>query len=141
MYDNILFPIDLANLDTQKKAAATAADLAGQYRARLHVMTVVPDFGAAMVGAYFPEGFEERALEKTRLELEAFVRDAFAGITVDAIVVHGSIYREIIHHAEETQSDLIVMASHRPAMRDYLLGPNAVQVVTHAAQSVLVVRN
>lgn len=37
-------------------------------------------------------------------------------------------------------ADLIVMASQRPELKDYLLGPNAARVVRHAEQSVLVVR-
>jgi nucleotide-binding universal stress UspA family protein len=32
------------------------------------------------------------------------------------------------------------MASHRPELSDYLLGPNAARIVRHAKQSVLVVR-
>ena len=140
MYNNILLPIDLVNAQTQEKAAATAADLAEHYGARLHVMTVVPDFGAAIVGSYFPEDFERNALKDTRRELQAYVRSAFPDMDVGIIVTHGSIYREIIHHAEQTGSELIIMASHRPAMRDFLLGPNAVEVITHAAQSVMVVR-
>jgi nucleotide-binding universal stress UspA family protein len=35
---------------------------------------------------------------------------------------------------------MIVMASHRPEMSDYLLGANAARVVRHAKISVLVVR-
>jgi universal stress protein F len=32
------------------------------------------------------------------------------------------------------------MASHRPEMRDYLIGPNAAHVAQHASCSVLVLR-
>ncbi len=35
---------------------------------------------------------------------------------------------------------MIVMASHRPEMSDYLLGPNAARVVRHARRSVSVIR-
>jgi nucleotide-binding universal stress UspA family protein len=35
---------------------------------------------------------------------------------------------------------LIVMNSHRPDLRDHLIGSNASQVVRHASCSVLVVR-
>ena len=42
--------------------------------------------------------------------------------------------------ADETNADLIVMASHRPELKDFLLGPNAARVVRHANCSVLVVR-
>lgn len=33
------------------------------------------------------------------------------------------------------------MAAHRPALKDYLLGPNAARVVRHSNCSVLVVRD
>ncbi len=48
---------------------------------------------------------------------------------------------KILKAVEETGCDLIVMASHRPALKDYLLGPNAARVVRHANCSVLVVRD
>jgi nucleotide-binding universal stress UspA family protein len=56
-------------------------------------------------------------------------------------VRQGSIYSEILSVAREQQVDLIVMASHRPEMKDYLIGTNAARVVRHAACSVLVVRD
>ena len=44
----------------------------------------------------------------------------------NTLVVHGaSIYDEILAVAEEAGTDLIVVGSHRPAMKDYLLGTNA----------------
>ncbi|MFQ5760821.1 MAG: universal stress protein, partial [Acidiferrobacterales bacterium] len=42
--------------------------------------------------------------------------------------------------AEKAGCDLIVMASQRPELKDYLLGPNAARVVRHANCSVLVAR-
>ena len=43
--------------------------------------------------------------------------------------------------SEAIKADLIVMGSHRPELRDYLLGPNAARVVRHAPCSVVVVRS
>jgi universal stress protein F len=43
--------------------------------------------------------------------------------------------------AAATKADLIVMTSHRPAMRTYFLGSNAGHVVRYAKCSVLVVRH
>ena len=58
------------------------------------------------------------------------------------IVTHGaSIYAEILAVAEEAEADLVVVGSHRPAMKDYLLGTNAARVVRHARRSVLVARD
>jgi nucleotide-binding universal stress UspA family protein len=55
-------------------------------------------------------------------------------------VVHGTVYEEILRLADDIGADLIVMASHRPALKDFLIGPNAARVVRHADISVLVVR-
>jgi nucleotide-binding universal stress UspA family protein len=49
-----------------------------------------------------------------------------------------NIYKEILGVAEKAEADLVVVGSHRPAMKDYLLGANAGCVVRHARCSVLV---
>ena len=54
--------------------------------------------------------------------------------------VPGGIGGGILHLAEQLEADLIVLASHRPEMRDWLIGANAARVVRHARCSVLVVR-
>ncbi len=142
MYRNILLPIDLADPDGQRKAARAAADLADRYGARLHVMTVVPDVGMPIVGLFFPADFEEQSKAAAERELAAFVDDVIDdGVDLNVVVSHGSIYREIIREARETGSELIVMASHSPKARDHLIGPNAVEVVTHSQRSVLIVRD
>ena len=48
---------------------------------------------------------------------------------------------EIVKAAQQTNCDLIVMASHRPELSDFLLGPNAARVVRHAACSVMIIRD
>lgn len=56
-------------------------------------------------------------------------------------VLHGTIYDEILRAADTLQIDVIVTASHRPAFRDNLPGPNSARVVRHARCSVYVVRD
>ena len=56
-------------------------------------------------------------------------------------VRQGGIYHEVLEEATAVKADLIVMTSHRPAMRTYFLGSNAGHVVRYANCSVLVVRN
>jgi nucleotide-binding universal stress UspA family protein len=115
--------------------------MAKAFGARLHLMTVVPDFGMAMVAQYFPKDYEHRVLEEARQRLHDFTRDHIPeGVDVQHIVGHGRVYEEIIRVAKEVDCDLILMASHRPELRDYLLGPNAARVVRQADRSVLVVR-
>ena len=142
MYKEILLPIDLNSIDSQGKAVETAIGLAQAFGSRVHVQTIVPDFGLPLVASYFPEGFESKALENANQALHDFVKRSFPpDVTVQHIVSHGSIYQEILHCAKEVGAELIVMASHRPDIEDYLIGPNASRVTRHADCSVLVVRN
>ena len=62
------------------------------------------------------------------------------GVEIQQIVANGTVYEEVLSKAGEIGADLIVMASHRPELQDYLLGPNAARVVRHAPISVMVVR-
>lgn len=141
MFKTILVPIDLAEPDSSGRALNAAIQMARDYDATMHVVTVVPDMGMSIVGGYFPEGFEQKALDETKARLKAYLEDLVPGdVMAKGHVVHGGIYEQILQIADQLSSDLIVMASHRPAMRDYLLGPNAARVVRHAKQSVLVVR-
>lgn len=141
MYKDILLPIDLNNVQTQEKAVQTAIELAQSFGARLHVMTIVPDFGVGVVSTFFPEDYEAKAMAAADKALHDYVKQRMpSGIKVQHIVAHGTIYEQILSFARKTKVDLILMASHRPELSDYLIGPNASKVVRHANCSVLVVR-
>ena len=60
---------------------------------------------------------------------------------IDVAVRQGGIYHEVLEEAKSIHADLIVMSSHRPAMKTYFLGSNAGHVVRYARCSVLVVRH
>jgi nucleotide-binding universal stress UspA family protein len=142
MFKDVLFAVDLEDGATQDKALAAATMCAKASGARLHVLTIVPDFGMSMVAAYFPKGYEQKMLAEADKKLHAYVKaNVPKEIKVQHLIGLGTIYQEIIRHADKVGADLIVMASHRPELKDYLLGPNAGQVMRHAKQSVLVVRD
>lgn len=142
MFKDILLPVDLGNQEAQTKAVTAAVEIAKAFGSRLHVLTIVPNFGMSIVSGFFPANFEEQALEEANKQIHAFVEKAIPGeLTVRTIVAHGTIYEQILHFAKEADVDLIVMASHRPELQDYLLGPNAARVVRHAHCSVTVVRD
>jgi nucleotide-binding universal stress UspA family protein len=141
MFKEILLPIDLGDLESSRKAVATAIELSRTEGARLHLLSVLPGFGMSIVSQYFPEGFEEKSLAEAAKQLDDFIaKNIPAEIAHQAIVANGTIYEEILRVAGEIGCDVIVMASHRPELKDYLLGPNAARVVRHANCSVLVVR-
>ena len=142
MFKDILLPVDLGNAESQRKAVKTAVHLAKTSKAQLHVMTVVPDFGLSIVGSFFPEGYEKHALDEASKKLHDFVQAEIPkNVKVQHIVGHGTIYEEILRAANELGCDVIILASHRPELKDYLLGPNAARVARHAACSVMIVRD
>ena len=142
MFKEILLPIDLGDVESSRKAVSTAIELSRTEGARLHLLCVVPGFGMSIVSQFFPEGFEEKSLAEAANQLDDFIaKNVPSEIASRAVVANGTVYEEILKAARETKCDLIVMASHRPELKDYLLGPNAARVVRHATCSVLVVRD
>lgn len=142
MYKDVLVAIDLGHDGSWKKALPTAVEYAKAFGATLHLCTVVPDFGMSIVGQYFPQDFEDRALADAEKRLHAFIDEHVPDdVRTQVVVGHGGIYQELLRAAAETKCDLIIMASHRPELADFLIGPNAIKVVSHADCSVLVVRD
>lgn len=142
MYKDILFPVDITDESSWKSALPVVLEYVEAFKARLHVLTVVSDYGMSIVQQYFPKGSVEEVIEKTNADLHKFVENHIPkGVQVQHIVGRGSVYDCIIDTANQIKADLIVMSAHRPDLKDYLLGPNAAKVVRHSDISVLVVRD
>ncbi|MGI9488392.1 MAG: universal stress protein [Geminicoccaceae bacterium] len=142
MYQKILVPIDLGDKHSWRKAIPTAVTLCEAFDASLIVMTVVPDIGMPVIAHYLPQDYSTRVKQQISMQLKAFVQAQIPpGIEVQRRIAVGKVYQEIIHAAAEAEVDLIVMGSHHPELKDYLLGPNAARVVRHAMNSVMVVRD
>ncbi len=143
MTNTILCAIDMNRPKTERKVLEWAARLAKMEDAQLDVITVVPDYGSAVVGAFFSDDHTAKAKEHARELLHDFVADV-VGPEVNAKVRHivgvGTAYHEILSLAEKDGADMIVLGAHRPDLSDYLLGPNAARVVRHSNCCVFVVR-
>ncbi len=141
MFKKILVPIDLADTALAKKAIETAATLAQTYHGTvrlLHVIALTP----VVLAEYVPADFDDQQ----RSDAETALADVAAACAIEptrlsTAVRQGGIYHEIIEEVTAIGADLIVMSSHRPAMRSYFLGSNAGHVVRYAPCSVLVVRD
>lgn len=142
MYKEIMVTVDLADEQSWGEALKVAHDMAKTYDANLNIMAVVPDYGMSFVGSYFPANYEKDLIEKTKSGLKKLTHETFGDTSVKLrhIVAHGTVYKEIIRAIRKVGIDLVVMRSHRPELKDYLLGPNAARVVRHAPCSVLVIR-
>lgn len=141
MFKRILFSVDLNDPASWEKALPAALHQCQAFDAELHVLTVVPELPMGVVNLYFSEDAGARLVKEAKKGLAAFVGEHIpAAFNAKQHVAHGTIYTCILDKADAIDADLVVMASHRPAMRDYLLGPNAARVVRHSTRSVLVVR-
>jgi nucleotide-binding universal stress UspA family protein len=141
MYKSILVPIDLADTDLAKPAIATAATLSQTWSGAVRLLNVLP-MTPVMLAEYVPADFDTQQRQTSEEALTIVARES--GIDaghISSVVRQGGIYHEILEEASAIKADLIVMTSHRPAMRTYFLGSNAGHVVRYAKCSVLVVRH
>lgn len=141
MTKSVLMPIDLTDHASWPAALREALLMVGT-EGILHVISVLPDFGLAQVSGYFKKDYEKEAIKAFGKALTDWINDNVPdNVEVHPHILHGTIYDEILRAANKLAVDVIVMGSHRPAFRDYLLGPNAARVVRHANCSVYVVRS
>lgn len=141
MFKDILLPVDLGHPGSWGSSLPIAITFCRTMGASLHTLAVIPEIGPGIVDQFFPPDFEKTATTHMLEDLHAFTRAHVPeDIKVQHIVAHGRVYDEILRVARSISSDLIIMAAHRPDLKDYLIGSNASRVVRHAACSVLVAR-
>ena len=140
MFRSILVPIDLADTELAKPAIATAATLSKTWGGGVRLLNVLP-LTPVMLAEYVPPDFDTQQRKTAEEQLTAVTGDcSLESARVSGVVRQGGIYHEVLEEATAMGADLIVMSSHRPAMRTYFLGSNAGHVVRYAKCSVLVVR-
>ena len=140
MFKKILAPIDVTHPESSKLALDAAAKLADSSGAKLTLLNVVADV-PNLVAVQLPDNFAEKAEAAAREQLSSIAKSCgLSDGAYETAVGSGAPYHEIIAQARKMGADLIVMASHRPELADYLLGTVAARVVRHANCSVLVVR-
>src|SRR6202795_5161122 len=137
MFKSILVPIDLSDTELAKPAIATAATLSQTWNGTVRLLNVLP-MTPVMLAEYVPADFDTQQRQTSEEALAIVARES--GIDAQRIstaVRQGGIYHEILEEAAAVKADLIVMTSHRPAMRTYFLGSNAGHVVRYAKSWVL----
>ena len=140
-YKNILVPVDLAEPTVAKPAIDTACQMARESGGTVRLVNVLP-MTPVMLAEYVPPDFDVQQRKSAEDALTAITKECgLEGGRASGVVRQGGIYHEVLEEAAAIGADLIVMTSHRPAMRTYFLGSNAGHVVRYAKCSVLVVRN
>jgi nucleotide-binding universal stress UspA family protein len=141
MLKAILVPIDTAEESSWRRVLPLAVDQARRYGATLHVTTVVEHVEIDLPDLPSPGDISQRRRQGAAAALEAIARAHIPGdVAHERHAAVGNVHREILSLAERIGADLIMMASHRPALKTYLIGTHAARVVRHARCSVYVVR-
>jgi nucleotide-binding universal stress UspA family protein len=140
VFKQILVPVDLADTELAKPSIETAVSLVRVSGGGVRLLNVLP-MTPVMLAEYVPPDFDVQQRQSAEEALTIISRECgLDAAHVSSTVRQGGIYHEVLEEAKAIGADLIVMSSHRPAMRTYFLGSNAGHVVRYAKCSVLVVR-
>src|SRR5882724_3232432 len=140
MFQKILVPVDLADPEFVKPALNTAVELAKGSGGTIRLVNVIP-MTPVMLAEYVPPDFDVQQRGSAEEALAIVAQESgLDPAKVSAVVRQGGIYHEVLEESKTFGCDIIVMSSHRPAMKTYFLGSNAGHMVRYAKCSVLVVR-
>lgn len=138
---HILCAIDLSDASDAQKILGEAEKLAVLYKAKMSVVTVVPDYGSSWVGSFFKEGTLKLATKAAMEALHDLTAKTLSDDTqVQHIVEIGNTYEQVLSVADDADVDLIIVGAHKPDLASRIVGPNASRIVRFAKSSVLVVR-
>lgn len=136
MFNNILIPVDLGDISRATDNFKRAAELIDE-GGKITLINVVEDI-PTYVEFEMPENYAAKHMVTAQDHLENIVKNE--GIKAGFDVLRGRPGPAILDYAEENDVDLIIMASHKPELMDYLIGSTAARVVRHAKCSVMVIR-
>ncbi len=135
MYRNILVPLSFEADRDAAEAITIARALceSGGSITVLHVLEYLPQYASDLL----PDDHLETARHSAIESLSPLVKDIE---NAKVVVVEGHPARGVLDFAQSNDKDCIVIASHRPGMKDLLIGTTAARVVRHAQCAVHVVR-
>ena len=140
MFKKILVPVDLTEPEFAKPAVDAAVEMARASGGDVRIVNVLP-MTPVMLAEYVPADFDSQQRQTSEEAIAKLAKESgFDASRLSTVVRQGGIYHEVLEEAELMGADLIVMVSHRPALKTYFLGSNAGHVVRYATCSVLVVR-
>ena len=136
MYRKIIVPVDMGQLEKGEKILKKAMALLdeGGEILLVNVTENLPGYLTIEV----PADFIDKNVADATERLDAL--NAACGANARVLVKIGAPANEVLSMADEFAADLILIASHRPNLSNYLLGSTADRVVRHAKCSVLIDR-
>lgn len=136
MFKTILLPVDVAHLDEGHRTLEVAQAIMSPDTTitLLYIMEEIPNWSDIDL----PPNFKKDSMESARKALASIAETTDKDVRVE--VRSGHAYSTILKEAETMNADLIILASHKPGLKDYFIGSNTTKVVSHANCSVVVVR-
>jgi len=139
LFKTILVPIDMYAESIPAQQLTVAKRFSEADSGKIIVLYVVPGIPGYAQSA-LPSGTHESVLSEAKKKLESIVQSAGLTGSTEVVLLEGKPARAILDYADETEADLIIMASHDPNITDYLLGSTAARVVHHAHCSTFIIR-
>ncbi|GAB61930.1 MAG: universal stress protein [Candidatus Jettenia sp.] len=140
---NILCPIDYSIYS--EKALSYAIEFAEKYGAKLYLIHVfdIRVYDMNEPELYSVDVFDKATFDKLKEQLLKCVKEDTKGkIAIEAIVVQGVPFMEIIKASREYMIDLIVLGTHgRTGLSHAIMGSVAEKVVRKAPCPVLTIRH
>ncbi len=137
MFSKIMIPVDLSHWDKMARPIEIAMELARSHDADILLVSVESDHPSSI--AHNPQEFRQK-LSAAAKELASR-----SGLAVESQAIICSdptsdMSQQLLHAAEESGTDLIVMATHVPGMMDHVFASHGGHVARYAKISVFLVR-
>lgn len=137
MYKKIMVPVDLSHAEKLKHSLDTAADISKIYHAPVTYVGVTASTPGPL--GHNPAEYEKKLAGFAAAQAEAH------GIETQAVTIvshdpAADLDDALIRAVHDTQSDLVVMATHIPNVVDHIWPSNGGKLATHTDASVFLVR-
>lgn len=142
MYKNLFIFVNPENPHSWELTLPVAINMAkDKPDTIINVLSVVPDFGMAVVAQFFDKNTDHELNLKVMDSIKAFISEHIPhNLTTRPIVAEGSVRECILKMSAEVDADLILLPPTRYPSDLYDLGATAAHVARHAKCSVLIVR-
>lgn len=137
MYKKIMVPVDLAHLERLQAALTTAADLARHYSAEVCYVGVTATTPGAV--ARTPEEYAQK-LDAFAQEQSKVHGQKASGKCITSPDPVADLDDTLLKAIEDTNSDLVVMATHLPSHVDAVIPAHGGKIAQHTEVSVFLVR-
>ncbi len=142
MYNTILMPVDVFEMELSDKAVSHAEFLA-QSDGIIHLLHVLPQSSAMLFRGFAADlrRFEEHLTREAQEKLDSMVAHfSLPQPRIKTMIRFGNMRDEVNKAAEELRADVIVIGSKNPSITTHLLGSNAASVIRYATVPVFVIR-